>query len=136
MRAVPSAALLGAALALLAACSASSAPTAPSSPSGVRLNAFAEPPAVPAAPAGATLGGCAQVTAELLDAANRLVDGVPVRFTATLGTFDGKDGDTVREVTSVRGVAAVSFCAGATTGTGMVAVAAENATTTVLIPVL
>ena len=123
------------AAALLTACSASGAPTSPSSPSGVKLNAFAEPPAVPAAAAGATVGGCAQVTAELLDADRQLVDGVGVRFTATLGTFDGEAGATVRAVTSVRGVAAVSFCAGAQTGTAMVAVAAENAATTVLIPV-
>lgn len=131
----PGVSYLAAILLLLTACSSSPAPTAPSWPSGARLNAFAEPPAVPAAPLGATTGGCAQVTAELLDAAGRLVDGVPVRFTATLGTFAGEGEASVREVTSVRGVAAVSFCAGPTAGTAMVAVAAENAVTTVLIPV-
>lgn len=132
----PGVSLLTAALLLLTACSSSTAPTDPSFPSGARLNAFAEPPTVPAAPPGATTGGCTQVTAELLDVTGRLVDGVLVRFTATLGTFAGAGAAAVREVLSVRGVAAVSFCAGSTPGTARVAVAAENAVTTVLIPVL
>lgn len=128
--------LLAAGLLLLSACSSSPTPSDPSWPSGLTLTAWAEPPGVSVAPQGASTGGCTQVTAELLNAANQLVDGIPVRFTASLGTFAGGGNATMQEVISVRGIAAVSFCAGATAGTGMVTVAAENAVTTVMIPIL
>lgn len=125
------------ALVLLTACdSMPRSPSSPSTPSGLRVSAFADPPQVPAAGGGSGIGGCTRVTAEVLDTGGRPVDGIAVHFTASRLTFAGPGDPVTREVPTVGGIAGVAACAGSAVGTGIVTVGAENATVTVLIPIV
>jgi hypothetical protein len=123
---------------LLTACESSvpRSPSAPSTASGFRVAAFADPPQVSVAPGGAGTGGCARITAEVLDGQGRPVDGVLVSFTASRLTFAGTGDPVVRERPAVNGVATVAACAGSQSGTGLVTVGVENATVTLLIPIV
>ncbi len=125
-------------LLLLTACESSvpRSPSAPSTASGLRVTAFADPPQVSVAPGGAGTGGCTRVTAEVLDLQGRVVDGVIVSFTASRLTFAGAGDPVTRERPAVNGVATVTACAGSQSGTGFVTVGVENATVTVLIPIV
>jgi hypothetical protein len=65
-----------------------------------------------------------------------VVDGVLVTFTASRLTFAGAGDPVTRGLPAVNGVAAVTACAGSRSGTGLVTVGVENATVTVLIPIV
>jgi hypothetical protein len=100
------------------------------------VTAFADPPQVAVAPTGAGTGGCTRVTAEVLDPQGRVVDGVLVTFAASRLTFAGTGDPVTREQPAVKGVASVTACAGSQSGTGFVTVGVENATVTVLVPIV
>ncbi len=122
---------------LLSACdSVPRSPSVPSTPSGFRVTAFADPPQVAVASGGVGTGGCTRVTAEVLDGQSRVVDGVLVTFTASRLTLAGAGDPVTREQPTVKGVATVTACAGSQRGTGLVTVGVENATVTVLIPIV
>lgn len=111
--------------------------TQPSSTSGYHLVVTASPNTVRGATAGVGEGdgGCALIQFEVFDREGRLVDGVAVAFTTTLGRFklpDDKVGGTL--ITS-RGVATAGWCAKGERGTATITASAEDAfaTTTITI---
>jgi hypothetical protein len=113
--------------------------TQPSSASGLFLNVFASPNVVRGKTAGSSgqAGGCALVQARVTNTQGELVSGVDVRFTTTLCCFAGPTAIDIRgiTVTTLRGVANVTFCATDERGTATITAAADDAFNTVLITV-
>lgn len=120
------------------------ASTQPSSASGFNLDVVASPNVVRGATSGSTttVGGCALVQAKLSNTKGELIDGVTVNFATTLGGFT----DTVTTaagllpsaagvVTTTRGTATVTFCAGDVRGTATITASAEDAFDSVLITI-
>jgi hypothetical protein len=113
--------------------------TQPSSASGLILQLVASPNVVRGQTAGSGVdsGGCALVQAKVSNTSGQLVSGVDVNFTTTLCCFAGETDINIVgiTVTTLRGVATVTFCATAERGTATITAAADDAFATTLITV-
>jgi hypothetical protein len=113
--------------------------TQPSAASGLILDLVASPNVVRGQTAGSgeEAGGCALVQAKVWDTKGNVVDGVLVQFTTTLCCFAGPDEINIVGigVTTIRGVANVTFCGKRERGTATITAAAEDAFDSVLITV-
>jgi hypothetical protein len=113
--------------------------TQPSAASGFMLDVVASPNVLRGQVAGSPdeAGACALVQAKVFDTKGNLVDGVLVNFTTSLCCFAG--GTSVNlvgeSVTTLRGVATVTYCAKTVRGTAIITAAVEDAFDTVLITI-
>ncbi len=131
-RAVSMAFVLGVAL---MGCSGPNRSNQPSSPSGFFLEVTISPNALRGATAatGEAQGSCAAVQVRVLDTSGRLVDGVFVAVTTTLGRFP-PSGSRQEAVGvggfTIRGLFSDVLCAKAERGTGILTATAEDAVAT------
>lgn len=111
--------------------------TQPSSASGFHLVVTSSPNAVRGATAGVPEGdgGCALIQVEVFDEQGRLVDGVEIVVTTTLGRFKLPDDKVGGFLITSRGVATAGWCAKGERGTAIITASAEDAfaTTTITI---
>ena len=112
--------------------------TQPSSASGFLLNITASPNVIRAEnPSIDDSGGCAQITIKVFDRQGRLVDGVTVDVSTTLGRFVvGTQDNLVGFVsTTVRGTVTQTLCANQARGTATITAVVEDAVATTLVTI-
>jgi hypothetical protein len=83
-------------------------------------------------------GGCSNVQAKVFDTHGQLVDNIEVRFTTSMCCFVVGTDDTIvsATITTVLGVANITYCANKVRGTNIVTGSVEDAFATVLITIL
>lgn len=112
--------------------------TQPSSASGFLLNLTASPNVIRAEnPNIEDSGGCAQVTIKVFDRQGRLVDGVIVDVSTTLGRFviGTQDNLVGFAFPTVRGTLTATLCANQARGTATITAVVEDAVATTLVTI-